>query len=75
MYGQIGLELLARGMTPQQALDYMLRADEGRNNRQVSILDLQGRPSSEVPHCSLRVRVRVRVAEPIASTGRHARTQ
>jgi len=43
MYGQLGLDLLARGMTPQQALDFMLRGDEGRENRQVAILDLQGR--------------------------------
>ena len=43
MYGQIGLDLLARGMAPQQALDFMLRGDEGRENRQVAILDLQGR--------------------------------
>ena len=46
MYGQIGLDLLARGMTPQQALDFMVRADEGRENRQVSILDMQGRFAS-----------------------------
>ncbi len=46
MYGQVGLELLQRGMTPQQALDYMVRADEGRDSRQVSILDMQGRSAS-----------------------------
>jgi uncharacterized Ntn-hydrolase superfamily protein len=46
MYGALGLELLARGMTPQQALDFMVRGDEGRENRQVSILDLQGRTAS-----------------------------
>src|SRR4030095_187515 len=46
MYGQVGLELLQRGMTPQQALDYMTRADEGRDNRQVSILDMEGRSAS-----------------------------
>ncbi len=46
MYGQLGLELLQRGMTPQQALDLMVRGDEGRENRQVSILDMQGRSAS-----------------------------
>ena len=46
MYGQVGLELLQGGMTPQQALDYMVRADEGRDSRQVSILDMQGRSAS-----------------------------
>jgi uncharacterized Ntn-hydrolase superfamily protein len=46
MYGQVGLELLQRGMTPQQALDYMVRGDEGRDSRQVSILDMQGRTAA-----------------------------
>jgi uncharacterized Ntn-hydrolase superfamily protein len=43
MYGELGLKLLESGMTPQQALDFMLRADAGRESRQVSILDAQGR--------------------------------
>ena len=43
MYGALGLDLLGRGMTPQQALDFMLRGDEGRDSRQVAILDAQGR--------------------------------
>jgi uncharacterized Ntn-hydrolase superfamily protein len=43
MYATIGFELLAAGMTPQDALDFMLRADEGRDRRQVVILDMQGR--------------------------------
>jgi uncharacterized Ntn-hydrolase superfamily protein len=46
MYSTIGIELLEAGMTPQQALDMMLRSDEGRNSRQVSILDIQGRTAS-----------------------------
>ena len=46
MYGVIGVELLQAGMTPQQALDMMLRSDEGRNNRQVAILDAQGRTAA-----------------------------
>lgn len=46
MYGAIGLQLLQTGMTPQQALDMMLRSDEGRDNRQVSILDIQGRTAA-----------------------------
>src|ERR1700722_17130250 len=46
MYSAIGIELLEAGMTPQQALDMMLRSDEGRNSRQVSILDIQGRTAS-----------------------------
>src|SRR5437016_1308236 len=39
MYSTLGIELLEAGMTPQQALDMMLRGDEGRNSRQVAILD------------------------------------
>jgi len=46
MYGAIGMELLGAGMTPQQALDMMVRSDDGRDNRQVSILDAQGRAAS-----------------------------
>ena len=42
MYSTLGIELLEAGMTPQQALDMMLRSDEGRNSRQVAILDAQG---------------------------------
>lgn len=46
MYGAIGIELLQAGMTPQQALDMMLRSDKGRNSRQVAILEAQGRTAA-----------------------------
>jgi uncharacterized Ntn-hydrolase superfamily protein len=46
MYGTVGIQLLEAGMSPQQALDMMVRSDEGRDNRQVSILDIQGRTAS-----------------------------
>jgi uncharacterized Ntn-hydrolase superfamily protein len=46
MYGAVRLELLGRGMAPEQALDFMVRADEGRDNRQVAILDAQGRSAA-----------------------------
>lgn len=46
MYGTLGLELLAAGMSPQQALEMMLRSDEGRNTRQVAILDASGRTAA-----------------------------
>jgi uncharacterized Ntn-hydrolase superfamily protein len=46
MYGALGLELLATGMTPQQALDMMLRGDDGRDSRQVAILDAGGRTAA-----------------------------
>jgi len=43
MYGVIGMELLGRGYTPEEALAMMLGSDEGRDSRQVVILDIQGR--------------------------------
>jgi uncharacterized Ntn-hydrolase superfamily protein len=46
MYSEVGIPLLESGMTPQQALDFMLRADEGRNSRQVAVLDIQGRTAA-----------------------------
>ena len=42
MYGEVGLELLEKGMSPQDALDYMVRADDGGLRRQVAILDIHG---------------------------------
>ena len=46
LYGELGIQLLQAGMTPQAALDMMLRADEGRDSRQVAILDIQGRTAA-----------------------------
>ncbi|WP_223651095.1 DUF1028 domain-containing protein [Hymenobacter psoromatis] len=42
-FGLRGLALLKSGKTAQQALDELLAADEGREVRQVAILDNQGR--------------------------------
>jgi uncharacterized Ntn-hydrolase superfamily protein len=53
MYGEVGLELLERGMTPQDALDYMVRADDGGLRRQVAILDVHGRSAAWTgPNCT-----------------------
>ena len=46
MYGTLGVELLSAGMPPQQALELMLRSDEGRDTRQVAILDTSGRTAA-----------------------------
>lgn len=46
MYGALGLELMSTGMTPQQALDMMLRSDEGRDSRQVAIIDANGKTAA-----------------------------
>jgi uncharacterized Ntn-hydrolase superfamily protein len=42
-FGLRGLELLKEGKTPQEALDLLLSTDEGRDVRQLAILDTQGR--------------------------------
>ncbi len=46
MYGDLGIVLMERGMTPQQALEFMLRADADKDRRQVGIIDIQGRTAS-----------------------------
>ena len=42
-FGLRGLELLKQGRSPREALNILLAADEGRDVRQVAILDVQGR--------------------------------
>lgn len=46
MYGAIGIELLERGYAPQEALDIMVASDEGRDRRQVAIVDIHGRTAA-----------------------------
>ena len=41
-YGPLGLALLREGKNPQQALDSLLAQDEGREGRQVAIVDAHG---------------------------------
>ncbi|MFN8587310.1 MAG: DUF1028 domain-containing protein [Candidatus Eisenbacteria bacterium] len=41
-YGPLGLELMRKGFSAQQALDSLLRADEGRDGRQVALVDAHG---------------------------------
>jgi uncharacterized Ntn-hydrolase superfamily protein len=42
-FGPRGLDLMAAGASPQEALDALLADDEGRENRQVALVDAQGR--------------------------------
>lgn len=42
-YGTELLDLLAKGVAPQQALDQLVAADNGRESRQVGVIDRQGR--------------------------------
>jgi uncharacterized Ntn-hydrolase superfamily protein len=46
MFSELGIELLQAGMSPQQALDFLIRADNGGNTRQVAILDIKGRTAA-----------------------------
>jgi len=42
-FGLRGLDLLKKGKTPQNALELLLSSDEGRDVRQLAILDVEGR--------------------------------
>ncbi len=42
-YGNELLDLLERGVAPQEAMDRVVGADEGREHRQVGVIDMSGR--------------------------------
>jgi uncharacterized Ntn-hydrolase superfamily protein len=46
MYGVMVIDAIERGMTPQQALDFTLRADAQPDRRQVAVIDIQGRSAT-----------------------------
>jgi len=41
-YGNELLDMLAKGVSPQEAMDRAVKADEGRENRQVGVIDMKG---------------------------------
>jgi len=45
-FGPGGLEMLRKGKTPQEAVDELLKSDEGREFRQLAILDAKGNAAS-----------------------------
>lgn len=45
-FGPLGLDLLRKGKTPQEAVDELLKSDEGREFRQLAILDSKGNAAS-----------------------------
>ena len=45
-YGPRGLELLERGLTPEEAVAVLLRGDEGREQRQVGVVAADGRSAT-----------------------------
>lgn len=45
-YGVRGLDLLAKGVEPKAVLDQLLKDDEGRETRQVGVIDMKGRAAA-----------------------------
>jgi uncharacterized Ntn-hydrolase superfamily protein len=45
-YGQDGLDLMARGLSAQSALDKVVKADAGREDRQAGMVDAKGHAAS-----------------------------
>ncbi len=45
-YGVRGLDLLAKGVEPQAALAQLLKDDEGRESRQLGLIDMKGRAAA-----------------------------
>ncbi|MHB8929563.1 MAG: DUF1028 domain-containing protein [Melioribacteraceae bacterium] len=45
-FGPNGLALLKKGMTPQEVVDELIKGDEGREFRQLAVLDSKGRAAS-----------------------------
>lgn len=45
-YGPRGLDLLAQGLAPAEALERLLADDRGRESRQVGLIDMQGRAAA-----------------------------
>src|SRR5882762_10467893 len=41
-YGPRGLELLAQGLAPEEVAEQLLQADEGRDHRQLHLIDARG---------------------------------
>jgi len=46
LYGPRGMDLLARGRSPQEVIDSVTAEDTGREQRQVHVLPAQGRPAA-----------------------------
>ena len=42
-YGPAGLDLLSQGISPREAIEKLTGADQGRDHRQVHMIDAQGR--------------------------------
>jgi uncharacterized Ntn-hydrolase superfamily protein len=49
MYGTVILDVIERGMSPEQALEFAKRADLEPNRRQVAVIDIEGRSAAWTP--------------------------
>ena len=45
-YGPAGLDLLSQGTSPQETIEKLIGADQGRDHRQVHAMDAQGRAAA-----------------------------
>jgi uncharacterized Ntn-hydrolase superfamily protein len=45
-YGPVGLEMMAQGMTAEQTIYALTQSDDGRSQRQVGVVDKQGRAAA-----------------------------
>jgi uncharacterized Ntn-hydrolase superfamily protein len=45
-YGVRGLDLMAQGVDPKEAVAQLLKGDEGRESRQLGMIDMQGRAAA-----------------------------
>ena len=45
-FGLRGLNLLKQGLTPQQVVDFLISSDEGRDVRQLAVLDSKGKTAA-----------------------------
>jgi uncharacterized Ntn-hydrolase superfamily protein len=45
-YGPRGLDLLSQGFAPRQVIEKLIEADQGRDHRQVHVIDAQGRTAA-----------------------------
>jgi uncharacterized Ntn-hydrolase superfamily protein len=53
-FGILGLELLKKGFSAQQALDTLLKGDDGREVRQVAIIDTKGNVATHTGKMCIR---------------------
>ena len=71
-YGNDLLDLLEQGVAPQEAMDRVVAADEGRERRQVGVIGADGRSGR---HLADRLIEALRAGQLLGGDGRHGETQ